>query len=318
MKLELPMDIANGNTSTTIKVWEILMASRDGNLEKVKELVNECPDLIYAQYNYTPPIHFAVREGHIELVKYLLDNGAHDPTYKIYPFLDNLITIAEDRNYHEIASLLQQYAANPSLQKFKGDNGKIHYNRSEAELEFEKAVDKEDIEKTETLLKKDPKLALDKTFFWGEGILMRPAKEGNQKLMELLMSYGARVPSISKWPQFYYFERFDSAEFLLEKGMNPNHMTWHHVTLLHDMAQKGNIPKAELLIKHGAEVNALEEEYHSTPLGMAARWGHVEMVKFLLHYGADPGKSSAAWSTPLKWAIKKGHTEIEEILRKEV
>jgi ankyrin repeat protein len=31
---------------------------------------------------YTP-IHFAVREGHVELVKYLLDNGAHDPNYKI-------------------------------------------------------------------------------------------------------------------------------------------------------------------------------------------------------------------------------------------
>jgi uncharacterized protein len=42
LKLELPMDVADG-ISTTTKVWEILMASRDGNLERVKELVNERP-----------------------------------------------------------------------------------------------------------------------------------------------------------------------------------------------------------------------------------------------------------------------------------
>ena len=86
MQLSVPMDLSNGVVSTTAKVWEILVASRDGNIDKVKELVNDCPELIYAQYNYTPPIHFAVREGHLDLVKYLLDNGAHDPDYKTYPF----------------------------------------------------------------------------------------------------------------------------------------------------------------------------------------------------------------------------------------
>lgn len=316
MKLELRMDIANGMASTTTKVWEILTASRDGNVERVKELVAECPALIYAQYNYTPPIHFAVREGHIELVKYLLGEGALDPTYRTYPFLDSLLTIAQDREYHTIASLLEQYLDDPSLCKFKGDNGKIHYNRSTVEQEFENAVDKQDLDKTEQFLRNDSKLALDKTYFWGEGILMMPAKEGNFKLVELLMSHGAKIPSITKWAQYYYFERADMTAFLLEKGANPNHMTWHHVTILHDMAQKGELEKAGYFVKHGAEVNALEEEYQSTPLGLAVKWGHVEMVKFLLEYGADPNKAGATWATPLKWAIKKGQTEIESILRK--
>jgi ankyrin repeat protein len=93
MRLGLPMEVANKTLSTTHKVWDILIASRDGDLEKVKQMVSECPDIIYGQYNYTPPIHFAVREGHTELVKYLLDKGAHDPNYKIYPFLDKLDVI---------------------------------------------------------------------------------------------------------------------------------------------------------------------------------------------------------------------------------
>jgi uncharacterized protein len=47
---------------------------------------------------------------------------------------------------------------------------------------------------------------------------------------------------------------------------------------------------------------------------MAARWGHAEAVKILLKLGADPNKSGAAWATPLIWAKKKGHAEIEKIL----
>src|SRR5215216_894076 len=93
MKLKVPMKLSNGVVSTTEKVWDILVASRNGSLESVKELVNECPELIYAQYNYTPPIHFAVREGHLDLVKYLLENGALDARYRTYPFLDDLFTI---------------------------------------------------------------------------------------------------------------------------------------------------------------------------------------------------------------------------------
>lgn len=315
MKQELPMQIHNG-MSTTLKVWEILMAGRDGNLERLKEMVDECPGLIYAQYNYTPPIHLAVRQGHAEVVEYLLSKGALDPEYRTYPFLDSLLTIAKDRDYHHIAVMLEQYISDPALCKFKGDNGKIGYMRTDQEQEFEKAVNDGDLDKTKQFLQDNPALVRNKTFFWSEGIMMMPAKAGNQKMLELLMSFGATVPAISKWGQYYYFNHYPIATFLMENGMNPNHMTWHHVTLLHDMAQKAELQKAELLINHGAEINALEEEYQSTPLGLAARWGHYQMVEFLLKQGADPGKAGATWATPLAWARKKGHVEIENVLKK--
>ena len=316
MKLDLPMQVANDVISTTTKVWELLVASRWGNLEKVKELVDECPDAIYAQYNYTPPIHFAVREGHLDLVNYLLNQGALDPDYRIYPFLDSLLTLAEDREYSEIVGLLKQYISDPALCKFKGDNGEIKYNRTEPQLRLQPAINKGDIETTKQILKQHPEFAHDDLFFWAEGIMMMPANHGNRELLELLMSYGARVPAILKWAQAYYFKHYEIASFLMDSGMNPNVMSWHHVTLLHDMAQKGNIPKAELLIKHGAYIDAIDEEYQSTPLGMAVRWGHREMVEYLLKQGADPIKSGAVWSTPLAWARKKAHHDIENILLK--
>ena len=316
MKLNLPMKLSNEVVSTTTKVWNILVASKNGNLEEVKHLAKECPELIYAQYNYTPPIHFAVREGHVELVKYLLDNGAHDPSYKIYPFNDPLQTIARDRNHSEIVLLLEQYAKDRTKQKYKGDNGEILYNRTGLQLEFQEAVDKGSLDRTEKMLKEHPEFAKDETYFWGEGLLVFAAKENNRHLIDLLMKHGAKVPAILKWAQFYYFERLDGATYMMEKGMSPNTMSWHHVKLLHDMAQKGDIKKAELLIKYGAELDPVEEEYLSTPLGLAARWGHVEMTNYLLSKGADINKAGASWATPFAWAKKKGHVEIEKILRK--
>ncbi len=316
LKLNLPMQVGNGTISTTTKVWKILLASHDGDLQKVKELVNECPGLMYAQYNYASPIHFAVREGHIDLVKYFLDNGAHDPDYKFYPFQESLQTVANDRSYFEIENLLNEYAADISKHKYKGDNGEIFYNRTPLQTEFEKAVGKNDSDKTEKILKEHPEFALDETYFWNEGILLFAAKKNDRKMIDLLMSYGAKVPSLLKWAQFYYFERLDGATYIMERGMNPNTMSWQHVTILHDMAQKGFMDKAELLIKHGADINPVDEAYQSTPLGLAARWGHVEIVEYLLKQGADVNKSGASWSTPLAWAKKKGHSEIENILRK--
>jgi len=308
------MEVANGTASTTTKAWETLVAANNGNLVKVKKLVEECPDLIYAQYNYTPPVYFAVREGHAELVNYFLNNGALDPTYKTYPFQETLLTMAKDREYKDITLMLEQYAANPKLHKFKGDNGQIDYKRTELQLEFEKTVDQGDLSKTEKILKEHPEFALDETYFWGEGILLFAAKENNRTMIDLLLSYGAKVPAILKWAQFYYFERLDGATYMMQKGMNPNTMSWHRVTLLHDMAQKGDINKAALLIKHGTDINAVDEEYRSTPLGMAARWGQTEMAEYLLKQGADANKAGAVWSTPLAWAGKKGHRDIERIL----
>jgi len=85
---------------------------------------------------------------------------------------------------------------------------------------------------------------------------------------------------------------------------------------LHDMAQKGFIDKAVLLIDYGAHLNLVDDAYRSTPLGLAARWGQTEMVQYLLTRGADPDKAGAAWSSPLQWARRKGYRDIEEILLK--
>ena len=97
--------------------------------------------------------------------------------------------------------------------------------------------------------------------------------------------------------------------------MNPNHMNWHRTTLLHDIAWEGDVRKAVLLLDHDADIDAVDDEFRSTPLGIAARWGRREVVRLLLDRGADPNRAGTSWATPLAWAVNKGHSDIAAVLR---
>lgn len=98
--------------------------------------------------------------------------------------------------------------------------------------------------------------------------------------------------------------------------MDANHMNWHRFALLHHMAAEGELAKAKLLLAHGANIDALDDEYRATPLGVAARRGQASMVELLLAHGADPGLAGASWAVPLAWAERKGHSHVAGVLRK--
>src|SRR4030095_11703263 len=106
--------LPNGATVSNADVWEMLHAARDGDLDRIKELVSQEPGLVACEFNYTPPIHFAVREGHLDVTLFLLGhvmgpqiNGGADPSsYRTCPFGDTLLTMARDRNHTKVAELL--------------------------------------------------------------------------------------------------------------------------------------------------------------------------------------------------------------------
>jgi ankyrin repeat protein len=74
---------------------------------------------------------------------------------------------------------------------------------------------------------------------------------------------------------------------------------------------------AAAMLDHGARLDMRDNLLKSTPLGWAARWGELALVKLFLERGADPIEADAEpWATPLAWAAKMGHHEIEGYLRK--
>ncbi|MCC7007496.1 MAG: ankyrin repeat domain-containing protein [Acidobacteria bacterium] len=317
LRITLPMELQGGKYTMTTDVWNMLAASRAGDLERVKLLVAATPGLVRCEHNYMPPLHLAVREGHKDLVGFLLERGAFDPEHVTYPYNEKLLTIAEDRDYAEIARLLCQYAGTPSTADGEAVHGvgTIQFPADDDVNRLEKLVAANALSAVEKLLERRPELVHYELACWAEGVLSTPANRAFRQMLELLLRLGARVPDVAKWGRAYYFKHYDIAAFLLERGMNPNHMNWHRTTLLHDMAWEGDVRKAVLLLDSGANIDAVDDEFRSTPLGIAARGGRLEVVRLLLDRGADPNTAGASWATPLAWAVKKKHSDIAAVLR---
>ncbi|RPI59552.1 MAG: ankyrin repeat domain-containing protein, partial [Lysobacterales bacterium] len=238
---------------------------------------------------------------------------AYDPGYKSYPFGDTLLTMAHDRGFDEIAGVLESALPRGLAHKWP-ETGEIDYEQDDEQLRFDRAVHDGKRKDVERLLATRPELARNELSSWAEGVLMIPAKKRDRPMLDLLLKHGAQVPKMSKWGRFYYFKHDDVAALLLTHGMSARHRTWHGVTLLHDMAQSGDVAKARLLLDNGAEVDVIEEEYRSTPLGLAARWRQRRLVELLLERGANPNAAGAEWSRPLVWTQKQGHAEIGRML----
>lgn len=158
-----------------------------------------------------------------------------------------------------------------------------------------------------------------------EGGLYKVAfRMGDWDMLHLIMA--RRVPFPAVFNYDLPADHPDMARFLLEKGLNPNISDWQRCTTLHAVAGKVGREKAQeqwievldLFLSFGADINSMDEEYRSTPLGWAARCGIVEMIQPLLERGADPTFAGAPWATPLEWAKCRGHHEISEILEARV
>ena len=319
LRSTFPMELQDGQYSTTTEVWKILTATRAGDLATVKKLAGRNPALVTCEHNYMPPLQLAVREGHTEVVEYLLQHGAYDPKFVTYPYNQSIHLLAEDRNFDEIARLLQEHGTTnrPTRASVHGA-GHIDFSTDPMNpdrIKLEKLVNADALHAVEKLGETQPGLIHDPLLFWGEGVLSSPCNSRRANMIDLLLRLGARVPDVAKWAPFYYFKHLDIAERLLAAGMNPNHMNWHRTTLLHHIAWEGNLQKAILLLNHGTDPNAVDDEFRSTPLGMAANAGRGEMVSLLLQRGADPNKAGAPWATPLAWARKRGNVGIESDLR---
>jgi hypothetical protein len=99
--------LTDGTNVPTDDVFAMFVAARDGDIATVRRLAARTPSIATVEYNYTPPIHFAVREGHRDIAEFLLNHGA-DPAYRSYPFGESLLTFAEDRGHADVADLLRE------------------------------------------------------------------------------------------------------------------------------------------------------------------------------------------------------------------
>jgi ankyrin repeat protein len=295
-------------------LWSLFEASASGDLPAVKRLVEARPELVDWKYNYTPAIHFAVREGRLEVARYLVDRGAETVDYRSYAFQDSLLTIAEDREDRAMADLLRNVAARrfPVAPGFAA---------------FLDAVKRGDRNAVRAALTEDPAMARESDDT-GDTALHRAAEIGDLEMMEELIAAGAAADAARadgyrpvhcalhrgrKPPE----QARATAQFLLDHGAGytiylagvfgdaayvraalgrdrsqANHTDtqwWRPITAA---ARRKDFEMVKLLLDHGADPNLPED---GAPVGEAL-WTAVyldqpEMVKLLLEHGANPNTS---------------------------
>jgi ankyrin repeat protein len=105
----------------------------------------------------------------------------------------------------------------------------------------------------------------------------------------------------------------DSVKFLLVKGANPRVADKMGFTALHFAVMHSHLEVAKVLIEHGADVNAKDNENKFTPLHFAvmAHSRNLELAELLIRNGADLSAAGPlGGQTPLHMAVAAGNMSL--------
>lgn len=238
-------------------------------------------------------LYAAAAGNHLSCAKLLLEHGA-DVNANVESS-GNPVFIAMSKGYDEMRDLLYAHGGTVTLAA---------------------ACWMGKIELVGEILAADPSAANGGDDF---GPLTLAAGSGQPSIVRLLLKYNADLnrPWYVNNPMGYAFRSgAEMVELLLDHGADPNLTSWLGVSYLHVLASQGNIELAKLLIDRGAIVDIVDDEYCTTPLGWAAKYGQAEMAAFLLGHGAERTPAGVPeWASPKAWAERRGHQSIVEMLR---
>jgi ankyrin repeat protein len=300
--------------------YDLATATRLGDLDRVRELLDAQPELVnqVPAYSYYtgPPLRNAAAGGHLEVVRLLLERGANpnQPEPGIAPQGGALHSAIGGR-HTAVVRLLIEHGANPNAAVESSGNCLFMAKHVDAPQELKELLiahgavmgaELADLETLGAMLHANPNLEV------GEKI-------DNPPLMELILRYQPdslqRTPDPAPWWSHALPASPDYARRLFARGLDPNRANWLGITMLHRAAARGAIPMAEVLLESGAAIDPVETHWSSTPLGWAAREGKLDMAAWLLEKGANPRlPEEEPWAQPQAWARRRGHAEIVRLL----
>jgi ankyrin repeat protein len=311
---------------------DISVAAKIGYYERVRELLDLDPQLAnrlpaHDGYYSGLPLRNSAAAGHMEIVKLLLDRGANvnQPEPGIAPMGSALHSAIAGRHWEIVKLLLERGANANAMMESSGDclfmaryvdapKEMIDLIASHATARSTDILAYEaDEDALRRMLEANP--AADVTPYLG-----RLISEDKRDQLELVLRYQPDIlrsvrQDRAAWWDSASFRSAEAARWLFQHGLDPRLRNWLGITRLHRCAEKGETEIAAVCLEFGADINAVETQWSSTPMGWAARAGKTAMVRWLLQQGADvKAPADKAWAWPIEWARRRGHTEIVELL----
>ena len=166
-----------------------------------------------------------------------------------------------------------------------------------------------DLDKVKALLERHPILVQTRAQ-WDETTLEAAAHTGQKEIAEFLLSKGAVLDICTA----SMLGKTDPVKAFLRADLSQAQATGAHgIPVLFYPAITGQREVAEILLAHGADVNAVEGG--NTPLHGAALFGRADMAAWLLDHGAKVNALDFRGKTPLQHAVERGHTAVANLLR---
>lgn len=293
---------------------QLLEAAKGGALETVQRIVRSnlhlvnCRDL---DGRHSTPLHFAAGYNRVEVVEFLLENGAEVHASD----KGGLVPLHNACSYghFEVTELLVKHGANVNvadLWKFTP----LHEAAAKGKYEIVKLLLKHGADPTKknrdgatplNLIREGDQDVAD--LLRGNAALLDAAKKGDLPRVQRLVTSenincrDAQGRNSTPLHLAAGYNNFEVAEFLLENGADVNAQDKGGLIPLHNASSYGHLDIAALLIKHNTVVNATDK-WGFAPLHEAAQKGRTQLCALLLAHGADAFMKNQENQTPIELA----------------
>lgn len=249
-----------------------LITRENSNVQVAKILIDSGLDIHSKSNSYGTALHWAAFCGRTEIVKLLIQKGAK--VNEKDKNGDTPIIKAMSQHKKSTVKALFELGADP-LSKGQFGFSLLEYASETGDLTFVKQI----VDK----IKGASKNSL--------GALTKAAKQGDLKMLELLINAGFDVDDRhslgdeTPLMKAAYYGKLKAVGYLLEKGADIAATDFRGNTALLHAAWSGHTKVVEELLKHGAEINE-RNKLNWNALMQACVEGHFATAEFLLEKGS--------------------------------
>lgn len=278
------------------------IALSQGHLEIVKVLLNNNADVQTMTKVGWTPLHLASRKGDLEIVKILIDKGAeiNSTDRRGWTPLD----LASSRGHVNVVKLLLEEGAY------------VEPINDQGWVSLIAASEEGHLEVVQLLLETDADInAATRN---GLTALIHASDEGHLAIVQMLLDKGAKINTATKdgWTALIMASgkgHLEVVQLLLENDADIEITDSIGLTALISASNEGHFKVVMCLLEKGADT-AVTDDNGLTALGRAAASRHLDVVKLLLDHGANIEAVNNKGFTILSAAAYFGDIEVVRLL----